>query len=188
MTSSCSGKPRSRMSLRRTPQRPVAAGEARLQRGGLFAGRDRLGQAQVSGAAIRAVFRPAAPSRRLAGAVHQAQMLHVSKAKTATSISSITVRRRLCFHGAQALLAKRAAQRVDLAHDFAQRVVGRAPRVRGRRSRLRAARRADWREFAAGRQRVPERRRRSPATQPTMMIAKVHSTFAREISGPQTAP
>ena len=148
ITTSSSGRPCSRMRVRRTPQRPAPPGKTRWKV--LCGGPFQAGfQAQLRG---RLAQQPLRGRRQqpLAGAVDQAQPPALVEGEDGhVDLAHHRAQQRGGLHGAQPLLAQRAAQRVDLAHHFAQRVV---------RARRTAAHRKI--AFAQRRQQVGERLQR----------------------------
>ena len=123
ITTRSSGRPRSRMRVRRTPQRPAPPGKTvcRVLCGGpVQAGL----QVQFGGGL------PEQPLRRrgqqpFAGAIDQAQPLVLVEGEDRhIDLAHDGAQQGGGFQRAQALLAQGAAQRVDFAHHFAQRVVG----------------------------------------------------------------
>ena len=123
ITSSSSGSPRSRMRVRRTPQRPAPPGNTACS-----VVCCRPVQADVQLQFLRRL--PQQPfggsgQQPLAGAIHQPQPLVLVERKNGDiDFPHHRAQQRGGFHRSQPLFAQRAAQRVDLAHDFAQRVVG----------------------------------------------------------------
>ena len=107
----------------RISQRPDAAGKRRGDRRRVLV-REAGREAERVGVEAEQRARPAAPSSRSPARLTSRSRRSGSNAKTATSISSITVRSSAGrLERAEALLAQRLGERVDLDQDLAERIV-----------------------------------------------------------------
>ena len=123
ITTSSSGRPCSRMRVRRTPQRPAPPGKTVCRV--VTAGPSRQTSSCNSAAVWPEQALGGSGQQALAGAIHQAQALVLVEGEDGhVDFAHHGAQQGGGLHGAEALLAQRAAQRVDFAHDFAQRVVG----------------------------------------------------------------
>ena len=163
-----------------------AAGAARERRGN----RRRVLVARHAARPSSSASRPSSRSdglreQPLAGAVDQPQPALGSKAKTATSISSITVRSSAVASSAPSRCARSVSASALTSSSTSPSGSSRRARARGSRSRPRAARRAGSTASAAGGRRARAARARRPARARRRAASSVHGDLRGVVAGPE---